>query len=205
MNSTRYRALLLVAVVLFYAWTLIGAVDLFTWALEIFPAVLGGIVLAVTYRRFPLSNLSYTLIAIHMMILAYGGRTTYAETPLGFWLSDIFGWSRNNYDKIGHFMQGFGPVIWGREILIRLDVVKRKGWLNPLLVLAILGTSAFYELIEWWVSLGSGSAGDAFLGTQGYVWDTQSDMLMALIGGIIALLLLGKLHDHSMKKLASTQ
>lgn len=203
MKQNHYRLFLLLAVIAFYIWTFVGAVDMFTWCLEIFPAVIGGIVLAVTYRRFPLSNLSYTLIAIHMMILAYGGRTTYAEAPLGYWLQHILGGTRNNYDKIGHFMQGFGPAIWGREILMRLDVVKRKGWLNPLLVLSLLGTAAFYEFIEWWVSLGSGSAGDAFLGTQGYIWDTQSDMLMCLIGSIVALVLLTKWHNRSMQKLSS--
>ena len=202
-QSKHYQKLLLLIVILFYIWTLYGATDLFTWCLEIFPAVIGGIVIAITYRRFPLSNLSYTLIAIHAMILAYGGRTTYAEAPLGFWLSEIFGWSRNNYDKIGHLMQGFGPVIWGREIFLRLNVVKRPGWFNTILVLIILGTSALYEFIEWWVSLLSGSAGDAFLGTQGYVWDTQSDMLLAGIGSIIALILLTKWHNRSMQKLSS--
>lgn len=203
MKSKSYHLLLLTIVIIFYAWTLIGAKDLFTWCLEIFPAVLGGIAIAITYRRFPLSNLSYTLIAIHMMILAYGGRTTYAEAPLGYWMQDVFGFTRNNYDKIGHFFQGFGPVIWVREIFLRLGVVARKRWLNPILVLIMLGTAAFYEFIEWWVSLASGSAGDAFLGTQGYVWDTQSDMLMCMIGAIVGLLLLSGWHNRSMHKVAN--
>ncbi|MEK7616394.1 MAG: DUF2238 domain-containing protein [Patescibacteria group bacterium] len=201
MTSKHYQRLLITVVVLFYAWTLYGTNDYFTWCLEIFPAVLGAIVLAITHRRFPLSNVSYTLLAIHAMILAYGGRYTYAEAPLGFWLSEIFGWTRNNYDKIGHLMQGFGPVIIAREVFLRLDVVKRPGWLNPILVLIILGTAAFYEFVEWWISLLSGSAGDAFLGTQGYVWDTQSDMFLAMIGAILALLLLSKLHDRAIKSL----
>ena len=110
-------------------------------------------------------------------------------------------WSRNNYDKIGHFMQGFGPVIWGREILIRLNVVKNSKWLNFLLITTVLGFAAFYEFIEWWIALLAGASGDAFLGTQGYVWDTQSDMFLAMIGAIVALLLLTRLHDQSMKKL----
>ena len=203
MTSKQYQQFLLAVVAVFYAWTLYGATDLFTWCLEIFPAVIGLIVILITYRRFPLSNLSYTLIAIHAMILAYGGRTTYAEAPLGYWLSEVFGWSRNNYDKIGHLMQGFGPVIWGREIFIRLNVAKNMKWMNFLLVATVLGFSAFYEFIEWWVSLLSGSASDAFLGTQGYVWDTQSDMFLALIGAIAALLLLSKLHDKSMEKARS--
>lgn len=200
MKSKTYQKLLLVAVILFHAWTLYGTKDVFTWGLEIFPSVIGLIVILITYRRFELSNLSYTLIAIHAIILAYGGRTTYAEAPLGFWMQDVFGFTRNNYDKIGHFAQGFIPVIWGREILLRLDVVQRKGWLNPILVLMVLGASAFYEFIEWWVSLGSGTAGDSFLGTQGYVWDTQSDMLFAFIGAIIGLALLTKWHNRSMEK-----
>ena len=196
-----YKKILLGIVILFYIWTLVGAVDLFTWCMEIFPAVIGLIIMLVTYRRFPLSNLSYTLIAIHAMILAYGGRTTYASAPLGFWLSEIFGWSRNNYDKIGHFAQGFIPVIWGREILLRLQVVKNTKWLNFLLVATVLGFSAFYEFVEWWIALLAGSAGDAFLGTQGYVWDTQSDMFLAFIGAVVGLVLLKKWHDKSMQRL----
>jgi len=200
MASTTYQKFLLVIVVVFYAWTLYGTNDIFTWCLEIFPAVLGAIAIAITYRRFPLSNVSYTLIAIHAMILAYGGRTTYAEAPLGFWMQEVFGFTRNNYDKIGHFAQGFIPAIWGREILLRLNVVKNSRWLNFLVVATVLGFSAFYEFVEWWVSLLSGSAGDAFLGTQGYVWDTQSDMFLAFIGAIVGLVLLKKWHNRSMAK-----
>src|SRR3990167_8157410 len=146
MSSKTYQKLLLLIVIIFYAWTLYGTNDYFTWCLEIFPAVLGAIVIAITYRRFPLSNLSYTLIAIHAIILAYGGRTTYAEAPLGYWLSEVFGWSRNNYDKIGHLMQGFGPVIWGREKFLRLSPLgtklpngKYSKWLPALLLGAVLG------------------------------------------------------------------
>jgi putative membrane protein len=200
MNSKTYHKILLVVVAIFYAWTLYEATDYFTWCLEIFPAVLGLILILVTYRRFPLSNLSYTLIAIHAMILAYGGAYTYAKTPFGFWLSDIFGWSRNNYDKIGHFMQGFGPAIWGREILIRLSPLKNSRWLNWTVIAYILAFAAIYEFIEWGISLISGEAGDAFLGTQGYIWDTQSDMLFALIGSIVALLLLTKIHDKYLEE-----
>ncbi len=201
MSNKTFQKLLFAIVIVFHAWTLYGTSDVFTWCLEIFPSVIGLIIIAITYRRFPLSNLSYTLIAIHSIILAYGGRTTYAEAPLGFWMQDVFGFTRNNYDKIGHFAQGFIPVIWGREILMRLDVIKREGWLNPILVLMVLGASAFYEFVEWWVSLLSGSAGDSFLGTQGYVWDTQSDMFLAMIGAIIGLILLTKWHNRSMEKL----
>lgn len=196
----KYQKFLTLFVVIFYIWTLATTVDLFNWCLEIFPAAIGAVILFVTRKRFPLTNLSYTLIMIHFMILAYGGRTTYALAPLGEWMKHFFGFARNNYDKIGHFWQGFGPAIWGREVLLRLEIVKNRKWMNFLLVGTILGFAAFYELIEWWVSLATGSAGDAFLGTQGYVWDTQSDMFMALIGGIVALVLLSHYHDKLLKK-----
>ena len=202
MQPKTYHKFLLAGVIVFYAWTFYVNADVFTWCLEIFPAVIGLIVILITYRRFPLSNLSYTLIAIHAMILAYGGAYTYAKTPFGFWLSEMFGWTRNNYDKIGHFAQGFVPIIWGREILLRLNVVKSTKWLNFILIFVVLGFSAFYEFVEWWIALLAGSAGDAFLGTQGYVWDTQSDMFLAMIGAIVALILLTRWHNRSMKNFA---
>jgi putative membrane protein len=135
-------------------------------------------------------------------VLMVGGHYTYAEVPLFEWLKPVFGWTRNNYDKVGHLMQGFAPVLIAREILVRKKVVAKKGWLPAILVLAILGTSAAYELVEWGVSVATGSAVDSFLGTQGYIWDTQSDMLMCLIGSIIALLLLSKWHDAQIKTYA---
>ena len=133
-----------------------------------------------------------------MIVLMVGGHYTYAEVPLFEWLKPIFAWTRNYYDKVGHFMQGFVPVLIAREILIRKKVVAKKGWLPIILVLTILGTSAAYELVEWGVSVATGSAGDSFLGTQGDIWDTQSDMLMCLIGSIISLLLLSKWQDSQM-------
>ena len=211
--NRRYHIFLLIFVLIFHAWTLYGTKDYLTWGLEVFPTLIGAIIIFATYRRFPLSNLSYTLIAIHSIILAYGGRTTYAEAPLGYWLSEIFGWSRNNYDKIGHLAQGFIPAIWLREIMIRLSVVSAGGgpssggkntrWLNFIIVFVVLGFSAFYEFIEWWIALLAGSAGDAFLGTQGYVWDTQSDMFLAMLGAIAGLILLTKWHDRSMGKIST--
>ena len=140
-----------------------------------------------------------------MIVLMVGGHYTYAEVPLFEWLKPVFGWKRNQYDKVGHLMQGFVPVLIAREILIRKKVVAKKGWLPAILILVILGTSAAYELVEWGVSAATGSAGDSFLGTQGYIWDTQSDMLMCLIGSILALLLVSKWHDAQMKKYAGVE
>ena len=191
---------LLGVVLLFLIWSAINPHDYFTWFLEIFPAVLGFIAIAVTYNRFRLTNLAYGIIAIHAIILIIGGHYTYAEVPLFSWLRDIGLFARNNFDKIGHFYQGFGPAMIVREILLRKKVVKSKGWLNFIIVSIVLAMSAFYEFIEWWVSVATGSAGDSFLGTQGYVWDTQSDMFMCLIGAILALALLSRWHNRELAK-----
>jgi len=171
------------------------------WTLEVFPAVLGTFVLIITYRKFRFSNLVYTLLFLQSLVLMYGGMYTYALTPFGDWVSEMLDWTRNNYDKLGHFMQGFTPVLVLREIFIRKEIVRGKGWLAFISVLVVLGLSAFYEFIEWGIALMSDEVGDAFLGTQGYIWDTQSDMLMCLIGSIIALIFLAKLHNRSMSKL----
>jgi putative membrane protein len=183
-------------------WSAINPHDYFTWFLEVLPALVGFAILAFTYKRFTFSPLVYWLIWLQMIVLMIGGHYTYAEVPLFEWLKPVFGWTRNNYDKVGHFMQGFVPVLIAREILLRKKVVAKKGWLIAILILAILGASAAYELIEWGVSEATGSAGDSFLGTQGYIWDTQSDMLMCLIGSIAALLLLSTWHEAQMKKYA---
>jgi putative membrane protein len=185
-----------------FLWSAINPHDYFTWFLEVIPAIVGFAILAFTYNRFTFTPLVYWLIWLHMIVLMVGGHYTYAEVPLFEWLKPVFGWTRNNYDKVGHLMQGFAPVLIAREIFVRKKVVAKKGWLPAILVLAILGTSAAYELVEWGVSVATGSAGDSFLGTQGYIWDTQSDMLMCLIGSIIALLLLSKWHDAQMKTYA---
>jgi putative membrane protein len=183
-----------------FIWSAINPHDYFTWFLEVLPVLLGLAILAVTCKRFPFTPLVYWLIWLHMLVLMVGSHYTYAEVPLFEWLKPVFGWTRNNYDKVGHFMQGFGPVLIAREIFIREGVVAKKGWLPAILILVILGTSAAYELIEWGVSEATGSAGDSFLGTQGYIWDTQSDMLMCLAGSIIALLLLSKWHDAQLER-----
>lgn len=179
-------------------WSGINPADYVTWLLEVFPAVLGAVVLWATRESFPLTSLVYTLILIHCIILMVGGHYTYAEVPLFDWIQDEFGLVRNNYDKLGHFAQGFIPALITREIVIRKNVFKDARWRNFFIVCFCLGFSAFYELIEWWVALLSGEGADAFLGTQGYVWDTQSDMAWALSGAIIALLVLGKLHDRQL-------
>ena len=183
-------------------WSAIDPKDQFTWFLEVFPALIGFVLIVLTYKKFPLTPLLYTLILIHMIILMVGGHYTYAEVPLFDWIKEVFHQSRNNYDKVGHLAQGFIPAILARELLIRKHVVTAsRAWLNYIVLSIILAFSAFYELIEWWVAVATGEDAEAFLGTQGYVWDTQSDMMYALIGGIAALILLSRLHDKQIKKI----
>lgn len=184
-----------------FAWSAISPKDYLTWFLEVVPAMIGIVVLALTFHRFPLTQLAYWLILLHSIILMVGGHYTYAEVPVFDAIKDILGQSRNNYDKVGHFAQGFIPVILAREILIRKRVVNGAWWTHFLAVCFCLAFSAFYELIEWWVALLSDEAADAFLGAQGYVWDTQSDMAWALTGAVSALVLLGRLHDRQLKEL----
>ncbi len=179
-------------------WSAIEPADRLTWWMEVIPAMLGFIILWMTRKRFPLTGLVYVLILIHAVILMVGGHFTYAEVPVGDWLRDLTGGDRNNYDKLGHFAQGFIPVMIAREIMIRNQVVAVRGWLTFLLLCVVLAISAFYELIEWWAALLSGEAADAFLGTQGYAWDTQSDMLWALCGAVVALLTVSRWHDRQI-------
>ena len=180
-------------------WSFVFPKDQFTWFLEVLPVFIALFIMAVTYKKFPLTPLLYTLILIHMIILMVGGHYTYAEVPLFDWIKEVFDHSRNNYDKVGHFAQGFIPAILAREILIRNLIVQgTKIWLNYIILSIILSFSAFYELIEWWVALAVGEDAEAFLGTQGYIWDTQSDMGYALFGGLMALLLLSQLHDKQL-------
>ena len=182
-------------------WSGINPKDYFTWLLEVFPALIGLIILAATYNKFRLTPLAYILILVHCIILMVGGHYTYAEVPLFNLIRDTFGMARNNYDKIGHLAQGFIPAIIAREILLRKKVVTQQGWTNFLVICICLAISAFYELIEWWAALLSGEAAEDFLGTQGYIWDTQSDMGLALLGAIISLLILSRLHDRQMLSL----
>lgn len=191
----------LVAYFAVLAWSAVNPHDRLTWWLEVVPALVALALLAVTRRSFPLTPLVYVLILCHCIILMVGGHYTYAEVPAGDWLRDLVGGSRNNYDKLGHFAQGFVPAMVAREVLVRLKVVQRRGWLGFLVVCFCLAFSAFYELIEWWAALLSATAAESFLGTQGYVWDTQSDMLWALVGAVSALLLLSRMHDRQLAQL----
>ena len=181
-------------------WSGIGPKDYMTWCLEVAPAVIGGLVLWFTRDRFPLTTLVYVLILVHCVILMVGGHYTYAEVPLGEWAREAFDGSRNNYDKLGHFVQGFIPAMIARELVIRLGIFNSERWRNFFIVCFCLAFSAFYELIEWWVALLSDEAADSFLGTQGYVWDTQSDMGWALFGAVTALVFLGRLHDRQLRE-----
>jgi len=181
-------------------WSGVHPKDALTWVLEVLPAMIGFAVLAATQRRFPLTGLAYGLILIHCIILMVGGHYTYAEVPLFDWMRDWFGWERNNYDKVGHFAQGFVPAILAREILLRKAVVAGRGWLAFIVVCICLAISAFYELVEWWVAIATGDSADAFLGTQGYIWDTQSDMMYAMVGAIAALVLLSRMHDRQIDR-----
>lgn len=186
-------------------WSAIGPYDRLTWWLEVVPALFALALLVATRRRFPLTPLVYTLILVHSIILMVGGHYTYAEVPLGDWVAGLMGTERNNYDKLGHLAQGFVPAMVARELLIRLQVIARRGWLGPVVVAFCLAFSAFYELIEWWAALLSAAAAESFLGTQGYIWDTQSDMLWALVGAISALLLLSRWHDRQLAALTTAR
>ena len=183
-----------------FAWSAIGARDYPTWALEVFPAVVAIVLIVYTWRRFPLTPLLYWLILVHAVILMVGGHYTYAEVPAGEWLRELTGGARNDYDKLGHIAQGFVPAILAREILIRRDVLnKTRGWLALFVISICLAFSAFYELLEWWVAIVAGLAADAFLGTQGYAWDTQSDMFLAMVGAVAALVLMSGVHDRQIQ------
>ena len=182
-------------------WSGIHPKDQFTWFLEGLPAIIGFIVLLWTYNTFRLTPLLYGLILVHCIILMVGGHYTYAEVPLFDTFKDFFHSDRNNYDKVGHFFQGFVPALIAREIFIRKHVISTRAWLNFIILSVVLAISAFYELIEWWVALATKENAEAFLGTQGYIWDTQSDMACALLGGIVALLSLSSLQDKQLKKL----
>lgn len=196
---------LLILIILLFIWSSITPFDYFTWFLEVLPAIIGIAVLVFTYKRFRFTNLIYTLIFGHCVILIIGGHYTYAEVPLFDWIQETFNQTRNNYDKLGHFAQGFVPAMITRELLIRKQVVLKRNWLNFIVGSVALAISATYEFIEWGVSLGTGEGGDSFLGTQGYIWDTQSDMLYATFGAIFALVFLSKYHDKQIKNLVETE
>jgi putative membrane protein len=179
-------------------WSGINPKDYFTWILEVFPAITGFVFIVITYRKF--TSLVYVLILVHCIILLVGGHYTYAEVPLFKWISHIFHQTRNNYDKLGHFAQGFIPAIIAREILIRNSVINSKSWMNFFIICFCLAISSVYELFEWMTAILSGESAEAFLGTQGDAWDTQTDMLFALIGAVLALISLSGLHDKLLKR-----
>ena len=193
----KYLWVVVFAVVLI--WSGINPKDRLTWLLEVAPAMIGLVLLAATYNSFRLTPILYGFILLHCIVLMVGGHYTYAEVPL---FDGLFGSERNNYDKVGHFFQGFVPALLAREILIRKNVVNGDAWRNVIVVCICLAFSAFYELIEWWVALATGEGAEAFLGTQGYVWDTQSDMGLALLGALCALVVLSAAHDKQLQRLA---
>lgn len=183
-----------------FAWSGWMPADRITWTLEVLPVVLGFFIIAMTYQTFRLTPLIYTLILIHMVVLMVGGHYTYANVPLFDWIGDVLSHTRNNYDKLGHFMQGAVPVMVAREIVIRKNVfINQNTWMNFFLVCFVLALSAFYELLEWWSAVLLGSGADEFLGTQGYAWDTQSDMAFALLGAIISLFVFSHAHNKQLK------
>jgi putative membrane protein len=200
----RIHVVLLTLWVIALVVSAIDAYDPFTWVLEVFPGIIAVAVLAVSYRRFPLTNLLYVLIFIHSLILMAGGHYTYARVPLGFWMESTFHFTRNHYYRIGHFAQGFVPAIAAREVFLRKKIVKPGPWLIAVVIFGCLGVSALYELFEWVTAVTMGSSADAFLGTQGDPWDTQEDMCMAGIGAICAFLFFSRIHDRAIARLKSS-
>ena len=179
--------------------------DRATWLLEVLPVIIALPILWFTYRSFPLTTLVYVCIFLHAVVLIIGGTYTYARVPIGFTIADFLDLERNPYDKIGHFFQGFVPALIAREILVRLSVVNGRRMLAFIILCIVLAISAFYELIEWWVAVALQQGADAFLGTQGYQWDTQSDMFLALVGAVFALLLCTRLQDRQISKLQAAK
>ena len=186
-----------------FVWSAISPYDRFTWWLEVMPALIGLVVLALTYKSFRLTGLVYFLVLVHCVILMVGGHYTYALVPLFDDIRDWLGSGRNDYDKLGHFVQGFVPAMVTREIVIRKKVINGAMWRSFFIVCFCLAFSALYEIIEWWVAVMSGEGAASFLGTQGYVWDTQADMCYALVGAVLGLLLLGKCHDGQLGRLSN--
>jgi putative membrane protein len=203
-RSSRYELGLLLSLVVLLVLSGIHPHDYFTWVLEVFPILIGAPILVWVYPRFRFTRLVYTLLWLHAIILMVGGHYTYAQVPLGFWMEHAFGFTRNHYDRIGHFAQGFIPALLAREVFIRASPLGRSRWLPFVVICFCLAFSAFYELIEFWTALASGSAATDFLGTQGDPWDTQWDMQLALIGAIVSLLTLSRVHDRQLAGLGVT-
>ncbi len=192
------RGYLLLAVGVALVWSGVDPYDRLTWWLEIAPILIAVPVLVASRQRVPLTQLLCVLLAFHALILIVGGHYTYARVPIGFWLQDAFDFSRNHYDRLGHFAQGFVPAILARELLLRRAGIRPGFWLVLVTTLTVLGFSAFYELTEWWAAVVEGSAAQDFLGTQGDIWDTQWDMFMALLGAVTAQLALWKIHNRQI-------
>jgi putative membrane protein len=198
-RPSAYELVLLGSMVVLLVWSGIHPHDRFTWWLEVAPIFLGVPVLVWLYPRLRLTPLTYTLVWLHCLILMLGGHYTYAQVPLGFWMEQWLGFTRNHYDRIGHFAQGFIPAMLAREIFIRRSPLAGSRWLPFLVICFCLAFSAFYELVEFWTALAEGSAATDFLGTQGDPWDTQWDMMLALIGAIVSLLLLSRVQDAQLR------
>jgi putative membrane protein len=198
MKTLNEPLILLLTGLVLLAITAIHPHDYPTWWMEVAPIFIAVPILVATYKRYTLTPLVYRLLLVHALILMVGGHYTYAEVPLGYWMEAWFGFVRNNYDKIGHFAQGFVPALLFRELLLRSSTLPRGKLLFTLVVASCLAVSASYELIEWAAAITMGQGADAFLGTQGDPWDTQTDMLMALIGAICAQLLLAKVQDTEL-------
>jgi putative membrane protein len=201
-SDDRLPTLLLVLVLATLVVSGIGPRDRLTWWLEVAPIVVAVPLLAATRRRFPMTPLVYVLVAAHAAVLALGGHHTYAEVPLGFWVRDLLGLARNPYDRLGHFMQGFVPALVVREVLLRTSPLRRGGWLFVLTTAVVLSLSAIYEFVEWGAALVLGQGADAFLGMQGDPWDTQWDMFLCFVGGMLSQLLLARAHDRQLARLA---
>lgn len=197
----KLHVFLLVTLFLVLIWSAVKPHDYFTWFLEVSPALLAVAIFAFFYKKFRFSNLIYIFVWFHCIVLMVGGKYTYAEMPLFDYFKEVFGWTRNNYDKVGHFMQGFSPALIAREVFIRKNIVNGRGWTFFLSVAVPLAFSAFYEFVEWWISVLTGDKGDSFLGTQGYVWDTQTDMFACFVGSIFSLLILSKLQDKQITRM----
>lgn len=193
-----------ILICLFFAGLIGSAIkphDYFTWILEVFPAIIGFIVLAFTFKGFRFTYLTYVFILLHCFVLFVGGHYTYALVPLFDWVKEVFHQARNNYDKLGHFVQGFVPAMIVRELFIRKQVVQKRSWIAFLTVCVCMSISVTYEFLEWFVSVTSGSSGDSFLGTQGDIWDTQSDMLFATIGAICMVIVMARFQDRAISKI----
>ncbi len=203
MTSPRLPLALAGVLLAVFAWTFFTTPEgKLNWLLEVGPGLVGLVVLAVTWRRFPMTPMIYVFVFVHILILVYGGYYTYAKAPLGEWAKAAFGLARNDYDKVGHLAFGLFPVLTLREVLLRQTKLERGGWLTFILVAVILGFAALYELFEWGAALVLDPAGgDAFLGTQGDVWDAQSDMLFAGVGAVLGLVLFSRLHDRQLARL----